>query len=106
MPGLNTSEHFPCYRRHARARNVYNGKSVQRCSDRAHWQSCGLRRCAVVGVQKNASVARSGPFSPILRRVGQVRRPQLLSGHVLAGFEPKQTGAGGWRFFGDIREAA
>ena len=34
MDRLKTSEDLSHYRRHARARDVYNGKSLQRSSDR------------------------------------------------------------------------
>jgi hypothetical protein len=68
------------------------------------------------GARKNASVARSGRFSPVLHRIGRItptilqlarEQLQLFSGRVLAGVKPEQTCNGAWRLFSDtVREAA
>jgi hypothetical protein len=67
------------------------------------------------GAARNASVARSGRFSPVLHRIGAIR-PTILrsageqlqrsSGDALAGIKPAQTCTGRWRLFGNMREVA
>ena len=121
MDRLKTSEGLSHYIRYTRARDVDNRKGLQRSSDGDLWWRVGLRCCAVAGeerrgARKNASVARSGRFSPVLHRIGRIRptilrsareQLQLFSGRVLAGIKPEQTCNGAWRLFSDtVREAA
>ena len=118
MDRLKTSEGLSHYIRYTRAHDVDNRKGLQRSSDGARgvalvcaaalWQGKNDAR------PKNASVARSGRFSPVLHRIGRIRptilrsareQLQLFSGRVLAGIKPEQT-CNGALFSDTVREAA